>query len=50
MMLPGYSHGQGQCQLMAARELIPTGFSVLGTNELSILEGRDNQGILFPWC
>lgn len=48
-MFPGYSHGQGQCQLMVAWGLIPTGFSVLGTNELSILEGRDNQGILLPW-
>lgn len=36
---------------MAAPGLIPSASrSVLGTDELSIPEGRDSQGILFPWC
>lgn len=26
------------------------GRGVLGTDELSIPEGRDSQGILLPWC
>lgn len=35
---------------MAAQGLAPVGLSVLGTDELSIPEARDNQGIIYPWC
>lgn len=43
-MFPGYAHGQQ----LSAEEFAPTRLSVLGTDELSILKGRDNQRIFFP--
>ena len=43
-MFPGCSHDQWEL----GQEFAPVRLSVLGTGELSILEGRDNQRTFFP--